>query len=63
MKTVDINGPDGNAFVLIGMAKTFCSVLDIECKEIIDEMTSGDYENLLDVFEENFSDFVTLGGR
>jgi len=63
MKTIDILGPDGNAFVLMGYAKTISRQLDMESKEILDDMQSGDYEHLLNVFEEHFSDVVTLEGR
>ena len=63
MKIIDINGPDGNAFALMGYAKTICRQLDMESKEVIEDIKSGDYEHLLDVFEKNFSAFVTLEGR
>ena len=63
MKTIDINGPEGNVFALLGVAKTICLHLDMESKKILDDMKSGDYEHLLDVFEENFNNFVKLEGR
>ena len=57
---VDRTGPDGNAFVLIGYAKRLARQLDLDGKKIADEMMSGDYENLINVFEKNFGEFVTL---
>jgi len=57
---IDLTGPDGNAFVLIGYAKRLARQLDLDGKKIADEMMSGDYENLIDVFEKNFGEFVTL---
>ena len=57
---IDLTGPDGNAFVLLGKAKNLAKQLELDGDKIIEEMTSGDYYNLLDVFDENFGSFVTL---
>ena len=57
---IDLTGPDGNAFVLMGYAKNFSRQLGLDFKEIQTEMTSGDYENLVEVFEKHFGSFVTL---
>ena len=57
---IDLTGPDGNAFVLLGYAKNFARQLDLDFDEIREEMTSGDYENLLEVFDSYFGSFVTL---
>ena len=58
--SIDLTGPDGNALVLIGKAMSFASQLGLDQESIKQEMMSGDYENLLQVFEENFGSFVTL---
>jgi hypothetical protein len=57
---IDLTGPDGNAFALMGHAKKFSRQLGIDSTPIIKDMMSGDYEHLLEVFEENFGSFVTL---
>tara|TARA_Y100000389_G_scaffold84438_1_gene81094 strand:- start:1997 stop:2218 length:222 start_codon:yes stop_codon:yes gene_type:complete len=57
---IDLTGPDGNAFALMGYAKNFSRQLGIDSKPIIKDMMSGDYENLIEVFEKNFGEFVTL---
>jgi hypothetical protein len=57
---IDITGPDGNAFALMGYARRFCKELDIDSGPIITDMMSGDYENLLEVFDRNFGSFVVL---
>jgi len=57
---IDLTGPDGNAFALMGYARQFAKQLGLDDKEIINNMASGDYENLLQVFDENFGDFVIL---
>lgn len=60
--TIDISGPDGNAFALIGYAKKFAKQLDMDFRPIKDEMMSGDYDNLLRVFNKNFGNVVDLVG-
>jgi len=38
---IDLTGPDGNAFVLMGYAKRFAKQLDLDADVIIKEMRSG----------------------
>lgn len=57
---IDLTGPDGNAFVLMGYAKRFAKQLGLDSNKIINEMTSGDYEHLLEVFDNAFGSFVIL---
>ena len=57
---VDLTGPDGNAFVLMGMAKRWARDLDLDGDMIVKEMQLGDYENLLDVIEHYFGDYVIM---
>ena len=57
---IDLTGPDGNAFNLIATAGRLAEQLDLNKKKIQSEMMSGDYENLLKVFDKHFGHFVTL---
>jgi len=57
---IDITGPDGNAFALMGYARQLCRKLGLDSGPIITDMMSGDYENLLEVFDRNFGHFVVL---
>jgi hypothetical protein len=57
---IDLTGPQGNAFFLLGTASNFAKQLGIDSKPILDEMKSGDYENLVQVFDRHFGSFVTL---
>jgi hypothetical protein len=57
---IDLTGPQGNAFYLLGIARRFCSQLGKDWEAISKEMQSGDYENLLKVFDREFGSFVTL---
>tara|TARA_Y100000758_G_scaffold145092_1_gene102869 strand:- start:716 stop:976 length:261 start_codon:yes stop_codon:yes gene_type:complete len=60
---IDIDGPNGNAFYLMAVARDFCKKLDLDEDEILADMKSDDYLNLLKVFEDNFGDFVVLQTR
>ena len=55
---VDLTGPDGNAFALMGLASRLAKQLGF--KSPTAEMMEGDYEHLLEVFDKNFGDYVTL---
>lgn len=57
---VDLTGPDGNAFVLMGLAKRWAKDLGLDGEMINKEMMMGDYENLLDVIEHYFGDYVIM---
>jgi len=57
---IDLTGPDGNAFVLIGTATKLARQLGLDSKAIQAEMMKGDYENLVKVFDKHFGHFVTL---
>lgn len=57
---IDLTGEDGNAFCLLKYADTLSKKLDLNKDKIYKEMTSGDYENLLQVFDRYFGSFVIL---
>lgn len=57
---IDLTGPDGNAFVLMGYAKRLGKQLGLDTDEILKDMMSGDYEHLLDVMEENFGEYIIM---
>ena len=57
---IDLTGPQGNAFFLLGTAKNLAKQLGLDSNEIQKEMMSCDYEHLLEVFDNNFGMFVTL---
>ena len=54
---IDLTGPQGNAFNLLGLARNFGKQLgmaDYYIKEIKAKMMSGDYDNLIQVFDNEF---------
>ena len=57
---IDLTGPEGNAFCLMGYAKKFARQLDLDANQIIEEMKSGDYENLVMTFDRYFGEYVIL---
>lgn len=57
---IDLTGPQGNAFFLLGTAIKLAKQLGLDGNAIKTEMMSGDYENLIKVFDKNFGGFVTL---
>jgi hypothetical protein len=57
---IDLTGPQGNAFVLLGIAKDLCHKLDLDWNYVYSEMTSSDYENLVQVMDHYFGDFIIM---
>jgi len=58
--TIDLTGPQGNAFYLLGTANNLAKQLGVNGKEIMEEMKSGDYENLVNTFDKYFGSIVTM---
>jgi hypothetical protein len=57
---IDLTGPQGNAFYILGVAKKLCKQVGIDSKPFLEEMMSGDYENLIKVFDDKFGSVVTM---
>ena len=57
---IDLTGPNGNAFYLIGAANNLAKQLGLDGKAIKAEMMRGDYEHLVNTFDKHFGHFVTL---
>ena len=57
---IDLTGPDGNAFVLIGKAGSLAKQLGLDSKVIQSEMMKGNYEHLVNTFDKHFGHLVTL---
>ena len=59
----DLDGPDGNAFNLIGLAIRIMRdsrMSEEEIGPIVKEMKSGDYKNLVMTFDNYFKSSVIL---
>ena len=57
---IDLTGPPGNAFFWLGQAGQYARALGLDGGMIIAEMKSGNYENLVQVFDRYFGDYVIL---
>ena len=57
---IDLSGPEGNAYFLLAKAQKFARELGKDEDSILKEMRSGDYENLIKVFDREFGGFVVL---
>ena len=64
-RVIDLQGPQGNAFALMAYADDFLRQMGRrhEFNAMRTEMMSGDYDNLIRIFEENFGEYVTLVGK
>ena len=58
---INLDGPDGNAVVLMAYAKRFARDMGYASDEaILNNMKSGDYTNLVRTFDKYFGEFVIL---
>ena len=60
---INLDGPDGNAFALMAYAKLYARDVGYASDEIeymVAKMRSGDYKNLVKVFDEYFDGYVVL---
>lgn len=57
---IDLTGPQGNAFFLMGTATNLSKQLGLDATKIVGEMMSGDYENVVKTFDKHFGDLVIL---
>jgi len=63
-QTIDLTGPNGNAFAVIGQAKKTARQLDwedAEIKKLIAEMLASEsYPALLKLFDDHFGEYFDL---
>ena len=57
---IDLTGPQGNAFYLLGLASQLAKQLGIDKDAVLKEMQSSNYENLIKVFDKHFGNLVIL---
>jgi hypothetical protein len=57
---IDLTGSQGNVFFLLGTASKLAKELGKDGEEIMSRMKSGDYDNLVGIFVEEFGDYVDL---
>ena len=59
-REINLLGPEGNAYFLLGTARNWGKELDLDVGSIIKDMESGDYEHLIKVFDKHFGMIVDL---
>jgi hypothetical protein len=57
---IDLTGEQGNAYYLLAVASRLSKQLGYDSKQIRKEMTTSDYENLIQVFDKYFGNYVIL---
>ena len=63
MIVIDRESPNGNAFNILGVAVQLMrkkGYTSEQAEAVLEEMKSGDYDNLCSVFEQTFCDDVEL---
>ena len=58
--TIDLTGPQGNAFYLLGLANKLCKQLGLDANEVKGDMTMGSYEDLITAFDVHFGSIIDL---
>ena len=59
-KEIDLSGPQGNAFYLLGTAKLWADQLNLDSTAILKDMESDDYDHLIEVFDKHFGSICNL---
>lgn len=57
---IDLDGPEGNAFGLLGKANFLAKQMGKDGTAIVAEMMAGDYEQLIKIFDREFGELVDL---
>ena len=60
MIKIDLTGPQGNVFFLIGAAQKLSKSLGLDPEKVSEEMMAGNYNNAVDVFDKYFGEYVIL---
>ena len=59
-REINLLGPEGNAYFLLGTARNWGKELDLDVDSIVKDMKSSDYQNLIKVFDKHFGMIVDL---
>jgi hypothetical protein len=54
---LSLSGKDGNAYAILGEARKVARINNIDFNPILEEATSGDYNNLLQTMRKYFDVF------
>ena len=59
-QVIDLTGPQGNVYFLMGTAMKLCKELDLDKDMVLSEMQSSDYENAVQTFDKYFGHVIDL---
>ena len=62
-QVIDLTGPQGNAFYLLGLAVKLCNQIGfsgLSTQGILEDMKNGDYEHLITRFDYHFGELIDL---
>ena len=62
-QVIDLTGPEGNAFYLLGLAVKLCNQIGfsgLSTQGILEDMKNGDYEHLITRFDYHFGMIIDL---
>ena len=59
-QVIDLTGPQGNAFYLLGLASKLCKQLELDEELVLYDMKMGDYEHLITTFDDYFGNVIDL---
>jgi|WetSurMetagenome_2_1015567.scaffolds.fasta_scaffold01544_21 hypothetical protein len=67
-REIDLTGPGGNAFVILGLANKWAKQLEdrlmqlygVTPEDVLTEMQESDYDHLIMVFDKYFGKYVDL---
>ena len=58
--TIDLTGPQGNAFYLLGTAMKLCKQIGLDVNAVLKDLKGGDYEHLITRFDYHFGMIIDL---
>ena len=59
-QVIDLTGPQGNAFYLLGTAMKLCKQIGLDVNVVLDDLKGGDYEHLITRFDYHFGMIIDL---
>lgn len=56
MRVINLDGPDGNAFALLGLTRSWARQIGLDVSDLLADMRSADYEHLVKAFYKFWKD-------
>ena len=59
-QVIDLTGPQGNAFYLLGTAMKLCKQIGLDVNAVLKDLKGGNYEHLITRFDYHFGMIIDL---